>query len=590
MSKIGIIYNKNKLLEEKMNFFCDYFSFYTTYAGIFFETELENPLSLIEKIIFQIDNNNSKENACNYITNYLNHSYFLDNSFLDIFESYKPLKLPIREFKSIEEGSNNMRERNKAKAKWIKRNELFVINLRLLYKELSESMYQKAFVQVLQMVTCTHELKKHETGIKYLTKILVTEPLFKGRSKSEVENVFLRILSNDIKKFPFPKTVISENERMEYIERRDFAKQFEGLIHFLEEEPSDKFFLCKVYGISIEDSSSFRYNRTKFLSQHDSQIISLKENLIRTDKSLAEMFFAGSDFLFAKIPIRAFGDEIVTQNILPELQDSVEYLEIVLDKYLFIDHKSYVITRDFLTGTFKGNWGNGFLNISNKDKEKIDDNPYTFLNKLDSPAKNHLLKHERIFLHAMHYNNLAEYWRYFENILLMNSSKTVDTVAALLLLNEKEIRDNQLTNYLFQNTQPWHFDYHRLGITPVAFLELYNELQKFKSKNFFEVLDYPFFNEIKSMKQKRHTVNRYGTLKDFYARILWELYEVRNTITHQNLIQQRAKIKLQNSVHELTNRFRWVLFFYIRKYPNLNFKQIIDKAKKDSLKLGENIR
>lgn len=590
MSNIGIVYNENKLLEEKMNFFCDYFSFYTTYAGTFFETELENPLSLIEKIIFQIDNNNSKEHAYRYIANYLRHSYFLDNSFLDIFESYNSLKDQIKEFKSIEEKYKEPKERRKEKQEWLKPDSAFVISLRVLYEELSESMYQKAFEQILQMVTCSHDLKKHEVGIKYLTKILVTEPLFGGRSKSEVGNIFSRILSNDIKKFPFPKAVISDEERLEYITHIDFTKQFQGLINFIDEKPVNKFFLCKVFGVSIEDSSSFLYNRMEFLGQRDSQIISLKENLLRTDKDLAEIFFSGSDFLFAKIPIKVFGDEIVTQNILPELQDSVEFLEIVLDKFLFIDHKSYVITTDFLKGAFQGNWRKGVINISNKDREKIDDNPYTFLNKVDSPAKDHLLKHERIFLHAMHYNNLEEYWRYFENILLMNSPKTVETVAALLLLNEKEIRNNRLFNYLIQNTQPWSFNYHRLNVEPPTFIGLLNDLYKSKSKRFFETLDYPFFHEIKNLKQKKHTVYRYNTLKDYYTRILWELYEVRNSITHQNLIQQRAKIKLQNSVHDITNRFRWVLFSYIRKYPTFNFKQIIDKAKNDSLELSEKKR
>lgn len=248
---------------------------------------------------------------------------------------------------------------------------------------------------------------------------------------------------------------------------------------------------------------------------------------------------------------------------------------------------AYVTTTNFLNGGFKGNWRKGVININNKDKEKIDDNPFTFLNKYNSPAKDHLLKHERIFLHAMHYNNLEGYWRYFENILSMNFSKTVDTVAALILLNEKSIRDNRLINYLFRNTQPWYFDYHRLGVTPVTFIELSNELQKFKTKRFFETLDYPFFYEIKDMKQKKHTANRYSTLKDYYTRILTELYEVRNSITHQNLIQQRAKIKLQNSVHEMTIRFRWLLFAYVRKYPMLNFKQLIDQAKNDSLKLSK---
>ena len=180
----------------------------------------------------------------------------------------------------------------------------------------------------------------------------------------------MRILSHDIKNFPFPKTVISEKERINYINERDFAKQFQGLVNFLEEEPVNKFFLCRVFGVSIEDSASYNYNRTEFLGQNDSKIKLLKEKLSKTDKTINESFFSGSDFLFAIIPMKVFRDEIVVQNILSELQDSVQFLEIALNKFLFIDHESYVITTDFVNGAFKVNGGKGIINISSKDKEK----------------------------------------------------------------------------------------------------------------------------------------------------------------------------------------------------------------------------
>ena len=143
MSNIGIVFNTNKLLEEKMNFFCDYFSFYTRFAGAFFETELENPLSLIEKIISQIENNKEKKKASRYIANYLCHNYFSDNSFLDRFESYKPLKVLITEFKSIEKESSNINECNITRANWIKQNRGFIVNLHILYEELRKECIRK---------------------------------------------------------------------------------------------------------------------------------------------------------------------------------------------------------------------------------------------------------------------------------------------------------------------------------------------------------------------------------------------------------------------------------------------------------------
>jgi len=566
MSNIATIYNENKLLEKKINFFNDYFSFYAHYAGIFFETEIENPLSLVEKIIFQLEHNPKMGKACIYINNYLEHPFFTDNNFLSSFESFKILLEEINAFK-LEEN----------KAKYVEDHETFLIKLKNVKAELSELMYQKAFERMLQMMTCKDELKEHEKEIKYLTKILVTEPLFKGRSKHEVQSVFLEILSNDIKKFPFPKTIISEEQRSEYLKTLNFPKQFHGIINFLDQEPVNKFLICKIFGASLSDDSILNYNRVEFFGSNNSKIKLLKLNLEKGSKEITEMFFAGNNYLLAAIPIRVYKEEIVVENVLPELQDATVYLEIILDKFLFIDHESYVITTNFLNGGVKSNTRNGVKEVKKKEIEKFNDNPYSFLASYRSPAKDYLLQNERVFIDAAHYNNLEGFWRYLENLFIDNPKYIIETVAELIISNENFIRKNKLTHYLFQNTLPWSFDYHRFGIDGPDFVLLTNELQKSETQRFFERMDYPFFHEIKNM----FSVHSPTTLKDYYVRILRELYEVRNTIAHQNLIQGKAKIKLQHSIPEIVSRFRWVLFEYIRKYPDLDFKAIITKAKKD---------
>lgn len=183
MSVIGIIRNENKLLEEKANFFSDYFAFYTDQVGSFYETELENPLSLIEKILFQLETNKHNEKA-RYIYNYLRHDYFTDRIFLKQFSSFNPLIDQIAEYKSLKETDSI--KLNKLRLKWLKNSTNFQINLKLLKTELEEFMFRKAFENILQMLTCSHKLKEHSNAIKYLSKILVTEALFKGRSKYEI--------------------------------------------------------------------------------------------------------------------------------------------------------------------------------------------------------------------------------------------------------------------------------------------------------------------------------------------------------------------------------------------------------------------
>lgn len=579
MSVIGIIRNENKLLEEKANFFSDYFAFYTDQVGSFYETELENPLSLIEKILFQLETNKHNEKA-RYIYNYLRHDYFTDRIFLKQFSSFNPLIDQIAEYKSLKETDSI--KLNKLRLKWLKNSTNFQINLKLLKTELEEFMFRKAFENILQMLTCSHKLKEHSNAIKYLSKILVTEALFKGRSKYEIKNVFLRVLSNDIKEFPFPKTVNSEEERIIYIQNRDFAKQFQGLVNFLFEEPSDYFIIVKVLGTTLPDDTIFKYNGIDFISQNSEKIKYLKESILKLESYYSEKYFSENSHLFALIPLKVFRDNILIDEIIPILQDAIIYLELILNKFLSIDRENYLYTTDFTNCGYKFNSNESIKKIDKKDIEILNDNPYEFLKEFNGEAKDHILKHEKIFIHAIHFNNLEELWQYLENLLPIKVGEIISTVSSLILLNEKYLRSKKLINFLRTNVLPWNFDYHRLNIDPGKYVSLFNEIGRSKTNNFFQSLDYPFFEELKFIKQKKHTKKRYMDLKEYYSRILLELYESRNTITHQNLIHYRAKIKLNYSVPNIIIRLRWVIFGYIRKYPHYTFQNIIQKAIEDA--------
>ena len=55
--KLNHIINENKFLEEKMRFFADYFSFTNEFLGKLPQVPFDNELSLVDKTIFQIQNN-----------------------------------------------------------------------------------------------------------------------------------------------------------------------------------------------------------------------------------------------------------------------------------------------------------------------------------------------------------------------------------------------------------------------------------------------------------------------------------------------------------------------------------------------------
>jgi len=180
MARIAIISNANKLVETKTAFFADYFGFYADKIGRLLETEPENPLSLVEKIIFQLTTSSHIKRG-NYVSNYIDHHYFREDNFLKHFTSYTALKKEIKLFKSVT--AKNENELHVQRGKWLKRNTSFLPALEDFKIELEANMIRKAFDDLMTFLLCDHPLDEHQESIIYLTQILVSEAFFKGRKK-----------------------------------------------------------------------------------------------------------------------------------------------------------------------------------------------------------------------------------------------------------------------------------------------------------------------------------------------------------------------------------------------------------------------
>ena len=581
MTRIKILKNENKLVERKTTFFVDYFNFYAKKIGKYYETELENPLSLVEKIIFQLTEN-PHDRKVNYINNYLSHEYFIRDKFLKQFKKYLALKPNIISYRAAGSGDSA----DKTQLRWLRNNGDFLKELKSLKLELENEMCEKSLKILINFLLCDHDLKKHHADIKTLTKILVTESFFTERHKSEVLNIFSRLLSSDINQYPFPENVKTEIEKQDYLKTGNFQKQFEGFLDFLKENPVNHFLILKVYGATLQPQKSFKYNAVEFLSSHHKKIEKLKTNVVGHDESMHVDFFDGEDYLFAVIPTKVFNDAPILDSVKRIVQKEVGYLSLRLDRQLRIDFESYLLTPDFEHCIWK-TYLNKIKTIEDKDIKTINDNPFFFLKKYSGPGANHILYHEEAFINASINNLIESYWKYIENILSFKRTPAsiIDTVSSLLLLNEKYFRKEHIHNYLLETTTPWQFDYAGFGLEPHEIIQLRKELSKSQSKNFFKKIDYPFLKELEKIETKRHTKNRNRDIKNYYIRILLEVYEYRNAITHANVINQKADIKLQFCMPDLISRFRWILFQYVRKYPKAEFKSLINSALIEAEKL-----
>jgi hypothetical protein len=92
----GIIID-DPLVKEKLAFFADYFSYAAKHRGHIDGIPVENQLSLVEKVIYQIENN--PDHFENYVFLYLQHPLLkADNRLIKNLESFNKLKPLITEY------------------------------------------------------------------------------------------------------------------------------------------------------------------------------------------------------------------------------------------------------------------------------------------------------------------------------------------------------------------------------------------------------------------------------------------------------------------------------------------------------------
>lgn len=198
--KLNHINNANKNLQEKMRFFADYFSFANEYLGKIPEIPFDNQLSLIEKSIFQIENN--FEYCPLYIINYLTelftfHKDFLEPNTVLIYQNIEDYLKELKEFKT--------RDRKE----WLNKNPDFLKNLKLLSLEYAdENQFEKNCLAIMNIIKCTHPIKKHKKEIEYRTRIMISQFRFKGHNKESLDTYISRIISKDENQFPFPVEII----------------------------------------------------------------------------------------------------------------------------------------------------------------------------------------------------------------------------------------------------------------------------------------------------------------------------------------------------------------------------------------------
>ena len=175
----NLVYKEDLNIEKKINLFSDHFAFVTKYIGLIDDLPLENHLSLIEKIIFQIEHNS--EYCVIYVDNYFTDPLIREDSFIREFDAYHQLELLIGKYKKKEK---------RDKKNFLKSTE-FQEALKLMHRELSDNAFQRSLDIITEAVCVSESTSNSEStnnfvdDITYHIKLLISEFLFANRTRSE---------------------------------------------------------------------------------------------------------------------------------------------------------------------------------------------------------------------------------------------------------------------------------------------------------------------------------------------------------------------------------------------------------------------
>jgi len=572
MEYINQITNPNKLIEKKVNFFADYYNFVVFRIERSDFLDIENHISLIEKIIFQIETN--LDNSTKYIDSYLTHPLVQrENKYFKEYKNYSLVSNLFEEYKKV----------NK-KLKWIKDNPKFITSLKRFKTELKKVMFKNALKSIISYLTCVHDISKHQKELIHHTNILVSEFLLNNRAKDDIAKTFSKIITRDIKVFPFSEAFLKENKdnlekaKIEYLINRTFKQQFEGIYHFFKEKPINEYFIYRVFNINSEKSFRFNYNKVTFYHPNHKKFDEI-HSLVKKN-SFTEDFFDNKDMLLALVKVNYNSNRIAEQQAVDIISKELKYLNLRLKADSYLEKYSYLSTSNFKNLGYRWSYKEKKRDISNWHIKSLEYNPYILLKNTNKESRIHLLDCESLYIHAETSKNPEDYWRYLETLIPLKegNKQVIDVFSSLLLISARN-KENELNRVYIYNSIN-----NSYGID-LNLSDKNKQLRNPKDVNFDhlkEEIKHPFLEYLFNEKIVSFDSNNYKELKSYYKRVIWETQSLRNSIIHNNQNNEKALIKIDMKLPNLIKRFRNVLFDGIKKHKELNFTELIEQLKKDA--------
>ncbi|CCG53894.1 Hypothetical protein KQS_09820 [Flavobacterium indicum GPTSA100-9 = DSM 17447] len=572
MTKIHSITHPNKLIQQKVNYFADYYSFVVDQLGKNIDFEIENTLSIIEKIIFQIENNPRIDSRNQYIDIYFKSNFLNINN--KYFKEYK-IHYPI-----ICKHINKYSElKIKEKNKWIEDNKSILLkDLKRFKTYLIKNMFKKSIKSIISFLKCEHDLSEHIEDLKYYTYVIAVELFFVQGNKNEIKDIFDRIISSDINKFPFNNTISKESKKKkeEFIVNRTFDQQFEGILNYYKSKEIKNYYVFRIGNFQIKEDLVFKIDDIEIYNSEDKKIKKIKEKFKLKSQEYTPDFFNESFKSFVIIKNISKNEKENHKSALKKASKWIENINHNCEMSAFIDKKSYLFTNDFKNF----GWSLSFSeeprifqkhNLNNITGYQIN----KFLNNKKIKGKVEFLSNESTYIKAKNNGSLDLYWQYLENLIGKPFKEKLKKFI------NKEVKENE-TEFIFEYIRN-SFNIFNLN-SEISFeinqeealkiFKTFSDKSKVDLVNIKSKINNPFLNETIEYYFKLEEKNLINYC-DYILKILTELQEQRNFIQHGGIEFQKSYYKLINSIPQLIDLFRIKIVNLMIENPDKKLSEIL---------------
>jgi len=465
----------------------------------------------------------------------------------------------------------------------------------------------------ISMLQCPHELDHHKIEIIRNSRWMVAEFMRQGfdeKALGGLDGIFRRLVKfgqlKDKEKarkadFPLPEDLrlIKDSPEFEaalenYLGGNHFKTQFDGMFNALSEKRRANIYFL-IGGLEMDENISFefQYQKCEFFSSDKFavEIIDVNEK----NKADIAKCFINKGALIAKVTLDV---KSVTKALIRANYEITRTLEAL--RYYVGKDGGVVINNKVLILYDNG----GFRLISKMERDlELTNNDLEFIKKSNYtiPGPDNVSDENQKFLvscHRIFFKGLSSkepddiitcFWQYWEAAFYFyggsNKGERIITDLGLILAKDKA-KDMKIDlGFLLYTYAMNNCGSNTFGISPDFYMKRCNsKLPDDLEDILFEIKELTTYPFLVNLVDRYYSIDESEDIKwyRFYTKLLWQLYEQRNSIHHDGTYCDTTLEQLRFYFRTTVVRWQSKLFTEMDKTPELGIEEIIMKMKEKS--------